>query len=100
MAVEKQQTYSGPAESHMVSPRLIALREALGLTKAQFADAIGIDRSSYSKIEKADKPILPTTAQRIFSLYGVDMNYIYLGRIDTLPSHLKAEIMKRRKGDI
>jgi transcriptional regulator with XRE-family HTH domain len=83
------------AEPEMVSPRLIALREALGLSKAEFADAIGIDRSSYSKIEKANKPILPPLAYRIWQLYGVDMNYIYLGRVETLPAHLSSQITKR-----
>ena len=78
----------------MVTPRLIALREALKLSKADFADSIGIDRSSYSKIEKANKPILPPTAHKIFQQYGVDMNYIYLGRLDTLPAHLSASITK------
>lgn len=85
----------GPADPQMVTPRLIALREALSLSKGEFADAIGIDRSSYSKIEKANKPILPPVAQRIWKLYGVDMNYIYLGRVDTLPMHLSSKITKR-----
>ena len=84
----------GPADPVMVTPRLIALREALGLNKADFADAIGIDRSSYSKIEKAEKPILPPLEERIWSLYGVDMNYIYLARVDTLPSHLSSKITR------
>lgn len=83
------------ADPEMVTPRLIALREALDLTKGDFADAIGIDRSSYSKIEKAAKPILPPLAQRIWTLYGVDMNYIYLGRVDGLPAHLSSKITKR-----
>lgn len=83
------------ADPQMVTPRLIALREALGLSSGDFADSIGIDRSSYSKIEKAKKPILPPTANRIWKLYGVDMNYIYLGRIDTLPAHLSSKITKK-----
>ncbi|MBM1556689.1 helix-turn-helix transcriptional regulator [Sulfitobacter mediterraneus] len=82
------------ADPQMVTPRLIALREALGLGKGEFADSIGLDRSSYSKIEKANKPILPPTAQKIWKLYGVDMNYIYLGRVDTLPAHLSSKITK------
>ena len=84
----------GPADPEMVTPRLIALREALNLSKGEFADSIGVDRSSYSKIEKANKPILPPVAQRIWRLYGVDMNYIYLGLVETLPSHLSSKIIK------
>ncbi|HBT37592.1 MAG TPA: XRE family transcriptional regulator, partial [Hyphomonas sp.] len=76
----------------MVTPRLIAVREALGLNKAEFADRIGIDRSSYTKIEKAEKPLLPQFAFRIWELWGVDMNYIYLGRLDNLPGHLSEKV--------
>lgn len=76
----------------MVTPRLIRVREAVGLTKAEFADRIGIDRSSYSKIEKAQKPLLPHTALRIWELFGVDMNYIYLGRLDGLPERLSSKL--------
>lgn len=76
----------------MVTPRLIRVREAVGLSKAEFADRIGIDRSSYTKIEKAEKPLLPRTAYRIWELFGVDMNYIYLGRLDGLPERLSIKL--------
>ena len=39
-----------PWEPVVLAPRLIAAREAIGLNKADFADMIGIDRSSYTKI--------------------------------------------------
>lgn len=83
-----------PASPLKVANRLIKLREAMGLSKAEFSDRIGIDRSSYTKIEKGEKPILPKDAQHIFALWGVDMNYIYLGRVDGLPSHLSAIITR------
>lgn len=76
----------------MVSPRLQLVREALGLSKAEFADRIGIDRSSYTKIEKAEKPLLPHIAFKIWELYGVDMNYIYLGRMDGLSARVSSQL--------
>jgi len=76
----------------MVARRLTATREAVGLTKAEFADAIGIDRSSYTKIEKGLKPLLPPMAYRIFELYGIDMNFIYLGQVGGLPSSLSSAV--------
>ena len=82
----------------MVTPRLIALRVALGLSKAGFADMVGIDRSSYSKIEKAHKPLLPKDAHRIWELYAVDMNFLYLGRLDGLPSSLSAKVIANLNG--
>ena len=82
----------------MVTPRIIKVREALGFTKAEFADRIGIDRSSYTKIEKSEKPLLPRNAIRIWELWGVDMNYIYLGRVDGLPDRLSSALISNRNG--
>lgn len=85
-------------EMEMVARRLIAAREALGLTKAEFADIIGIDRSSYTKIEKGLKPLLPPTARVIFQLYGLDMNYFYLGQLGGLPSSLSSKVIAHLNG--
>ena len=82
----------------MVARRLAAARLALGLTKAEFADIIGIDRSSYTKIEKGLKPLLPPTARAIFRLYGVDMNYFYLGQLGGLPSNLSSKVIAHLNG--
>ncbi|WP_317961067.1 helix-turn-helix domain-containing protein [Phaeobacter inhibens] len=72
----------------IVAPRLTALREALGMTKADFSDMIEIDRSSYTKIEKGEKPLLPRQAFKIYERFGVDMNYIYLGQVGGVPQKL------------
>lgn len=77
----------------MVAQRLVALRAALGLNKADFADIIGVDRSSYTKIEKGVKPLLPAAAYRIYELYGVDMNYVYLGQVGGVPSRLSKTVI-------
>lgn len=82
-----------PHEPAMVAHRLKALREALGLNKADFADAIGLDRSSYTKVENGAKPLLPHIAYRIWQLYSVDMNYIYLGQVGGVPSNLSNKLM-------
>jgi transcriptional regulator with XRE-family HTH domain len=82
-----------PYEPAVVAPRLIAIRAALGLNKATFADMIGVDRSSYTKIEKGEKPLLPPSAYRIYKLYGVDMNFIYLGQVGGLPVSLSKAVI-------
>ena len=90
-----------PKRSHelvdpvMVAPRLAALREALGLNKTDFAARIGIDKSSYTKIEKGEKPLLVGSAYRIYQLYGVDLNYIYMGQVRDLPGSLSNAIISR-----
>ncbi|GLO70309.1 hypothetical protein MACH17_18260 [Phaeobacter inhibens] len=77
-----------PVDPMIVAPRLTALREALGMTKADFSDMIEIDRSSYTKIEKGEKPLLPRQAFKIYERFGVDMNYIYLGQVGGVPQKL------------
>ena len=86
-----------PTDPAMVTPRLIALREALGMSKAEFADLIGIDRSSYTKMEKSEKPVLPHTAYRIWQLFSVDMNYLYLGQVGGLPSNISNKVIANLK---
>jgi DNA-binding XRE family transcriptional regulator len=89
-----------PHEPAMVARRLIALRAALGMNKAAFADMIGLDRSSYTKIEKGEKPLLPPSAYRIYQLFGVDMNFIYLGQVGGLPVKLSSAVMSHLNGTI
>ena len=83
---------NSPVDKMMVSRRLEALRDALGMNKAEFADLIEIDRSSYTKIEKGDKPLLPRQAFKIYERFGVDMNYIYLGQIGGVPQRLSSAL--------
>lgn len=92
-----ESTTSEPWEPPVLAPRLIAAREALGYNKADFADAIGIDRSSYTKIEKGQKPLLPREAHRIWQLFHVDLNYLYLGELGGLPSHLSSKVIAHLK---
>ena len=94
----EESTQFEPAAPQMVAPRLAAARMALGLSKAAFADSIGVDRSSYTKIEKGQKPLLPRDAQRIYQLYGIDMNFIYLGQVGGLPSNLSSKVMAHLRG--
>lgn len=82
-----------------VAHRLVAIRTALNLTKAEFSDAIGIDRSSYTKIEKGAKPLLPPSAYRIYQLYGIDMNFIYLGQVGGLPGNLSKAVIAALNGE-
>jgi transcriptional regulator with XRE-family HTH domain len=82
-----------PYEPALTARRLRAIRLALGLNKATFADMIDIDRSSYTKIEKGEKPLLPASAYRIFELYGVDMNFLYLGQVGGLPLRMSSQVM-------
>lgn len=82
-----------PWEPEKLAKRLIAVRKALGLTKAEFADLIEIDRSSYTKIEKGEKPLLPNYAFRVWQLFAVDLNFLYLGQLGGLPVSLSSKVI-------
>ena len=53
-----------------ISLRLTALREALGLNRADFADSVRINRSSYMLIEDGRKALNYRMAYKIAVLYG------------------------------
>lgn len=89
----EESTPTSIVEPPMVARRLRALRTALGLSRSEFADAVGIDRSSYTKIENGIKPLLPNYAYKIYQLYGVDMNFIYLGQVGGVPVNLSSKLM-------
>jgi DNA-binding XRE family transcriptional regulator len=65
-----------------VALRLIALREAVGLGPSEFADSVGIDRSSYTKIESGAKTLHQYMAYDIATRHGVTMEYLYRGRTE------------------
>ena len=58
------------------SARVVAVREALGMGKGEFADSIGVDRSSWTKIEKGEKPLHADHAYRISERYSVPMDFL------------------------
>lgn len=78
--------------------RLIAVREALSLTKAQLADRLGYDRSSYTKLEKGEKQLLVQEVYKIYRLFGVDPNFFYLGLLGNVPASLSSKIADHLRG--
>lgn len=82
-----------PWQPHMLAPRLVAARKAVGLNKTDFAAMIGIDKSSYTKMESGIKPLLPHVAYKIWELYGIDLNFIYLGQVGGLPLSLSSKVI-------
>lgn len=78
-----------------VGPRITVLREALGISKAAFADSIGLDRSSLSKIEKGKAGLDIATGERIASLYGFGLDFIYRGDLSDTPLPLRPELLRQ-----
>lgn len=83
------------AEMHpdRVGERITAMRNCLGLSKAAFADAIGLDRSSMSKVEAGNKGLDVVVAARIADLYGFGMDYTYRGVMTDAPEQYRLRLM-------
>lgn len=75
-----------------VARRLTLAREALGLKKSEMADSVGIDRSSYTKIENGDKVLNADMAFAIAERWGVSMDYLYRGRLTDLPASIASKL--------
>lgn len=80
-AVVKQPGKASQIHPAHVARRLIALREALELGPSEFADSVGIDRSSYTRIEKGEKPLHQYMAFDVATIHGVSMGYLYMGLV-------------------
>lgn len=79
---------SAPMRPKQVAKRIKALREVLNLTRAEFSNRVGIDPSSYTKIEKGDKPLNIEMGYAISEVYGVPLDFIYKGQMHQLPAAL------------
>lgn len=75
--------------------RLKAVRESEGLTKAEFADMLGVDRSTYIKIEDGAREIRVPMALRLAELFGISLDFLYRGNIATLSAEQAAKIRPR-----
>lgn len=76
-----------------VGPRITALRETLTLSKAQFADSIGLDRSSLTKVEKGEMGLDIAAGERVAVIYGFGLDFIYRGDLTDVPQSLRPMLM-------
>jgi transcriptional regulator with XRE-family HTH domain len=75
-----------------VGERITALREALRLSKAQFADSLGLDRSTLTKVEAGTKGLDIVVGAKIAEFYGAGLDYTYRGVLTDIPVEMRAEI--------
>jgi len=68
-----------------VGQRIMALRETLAMSKAQFADSLELDRSSLTKIEKGTMGLDLVHGAKIAELYGFGMDFVYRGDLSDVP---------------
>jgi plasmid maintenance system antidote protein VapI len=68
--------------------RLMLLRQALGMSPSEMADALGIERTYWSRFEGGKRPITETVAALLVDRFGVTLDFVILGRWDRLPFDL------------
>ena len=73
-----------------VGDRLRLVRESFELNSGDFARSIQVDPSSYSKIEKGEKPLKMEMGFKVAEIYGVTMDYLYRGRLVDIPEKVLA----------
>jgi len=76
-----------------VGPRVCAVREALSLSKAEFADSIEFDRSSLTKVERGTMGLDIAVGEKIAAVYGVGLDFIYRGDLSDLPLDLRGSVV-------
>ena len=83
-----------------IGRRIIALRLAMGLRPAQFADACGISRSSLSNYEKGFRRPLVDQAGKICSMTGAGLDWIYHAKRRAVPHDLGVIIDRLKPSDL
>ena len=78
-----------------IGSRLQALRLALGLTQAQFAERIGVPQPSYNHWETGRRMLAPRWAMAICHETRVTLDYLYMADASGLPVRLHNAIVDR-----
>lgn len=87
-----------------IGHRLELLRKALGLKPSEIADALGVERTYWSRFEGGRRPLTMAIAVLLVDRFGVTLDFLFLGRRGGLPLDLadalrKAEqVQKSRPG--
>lgn len=67
-----------------IGARMRLIREAYGLKPAEVADMLGIERTYWSRFEGGRRPINDEVAYLLVDRFGVTLDFLMLGRWDTL----------------
>jgi transcriptional regulator with XRE-family HTH domain len=71
-----------------ISNRLRAVRKYYDLNSKDFAEQAGVPPKSYSQWESGQFRVSIDGALKIQSRYGISLDFIYTGRLDTLPNRI------------
>jgi hypothetical protein len=101
MATKSENLIPKPMLSEMrperIGHRLMLLREALGMSPSEISDLLGIERTYWSRFENGKRPITEAVAALLVARFNVTLDFLILGRWDTLPFEL-AQKMRAVEG--
>ena len=86
---------SNPRSLEAIAQRLIATREALDLSQAEFCRRTGIATNTYNQWEMAHGRPSLDQAVKIAEEFDVPLDWIYLGKLNKVPHELALKIKKR-----
>ncbi|MFN4062304.1 MAG: helix-turn-helix transcriptional regulator [Paracoccus hibiscisoli] len=75
-----------------VAARLKAAREALGLSKREFAERADMGEQTYGPFENGNRPLSLIAAKKIRKAHGLTLEFMYFGKIDDLPHRIAAKL--------
>lgn len=79
-----------------IAARLRWLRLSYGMTQTDFARSIGAQPNQYNNWERGKSRLSLDGALAIRRVYSVSLDFLYLGRADTLPRNLFDLWVKRK----
>jgi transcriptional regulator with XRE-family HTH domain len=78
-----------------IGKRLEQFRLVLNLNQREFAERHGFNPTQYRNWESGSRRISIDCAALLEERYGLTLDFIYLGRISTLPHKLAIELSER-----
>ncbi|MFV1484496.1 MULTISPECIES: helix-turn-helix domain-containing protein [unclassified Phaeobacter] len=81
MATAPRKSVTDTMSPDAIGDRLRLIREAYGLSKAEIADLLEIERSHWSRFEGGQRAIPYDKASRLVDRFGISLDFIILGRI-------------------
>ncbi len=83
-----------------VGERLRRIREAHGLKASEISDSLGVERTYWSRWERGARPIPPDIAYLLTQMFEVDLDYILVGVIKSVPPDLQMRLANVPDRDI
>ncbi|WP_156453365.1 helix-turn-helix transcriptional regulator [Polycladidibacter hongkongensis] len=88
-------TNSDEFSHESVANRLIWLRKFLELNQKEFAHSIGVLPTQQNNWETAKQRLSLQGAIKINATYGTSLDFLFLGRVDTLPQNMRKAWISR-----